>query len=80
LGGRHVLHTQIRQGGGEGVNYWEAGMFCTLRSEVAESSVSGTDYIFFILREFVNYNNNARNSINVTKTLALKHQKNLASR
>ena len=36
-------------------------------------------HIFFT-REFVNYNQNARNSINVTKTLATKHQKNLASR
>lgn len=35
-------------------------------------------YLFY--REFINYNQNARNSINVTKTLALKHQKNLASR
>jgi hypothetical protein len=34
----------------------------------------------FSSREFVNYNNNARNSINVTKTLATKHQKNFASR
>ncbi len=30
--------------------------------------------------EFVKYNNNARNSINVTKTLANKHQKNFATR
>jgi hypothetical protein len=28
----------------------------------------------------VNFNNNAKNSINVTKTLATKHQKSLASR
>jgi hypothetical protein len=35
---------------------------------------------FTLTREFVNFNNNARNSINVTKTLASKHQKSLASR
>jgi hypothetical protein len=34
----------------------------------------------FFYREFVNYNQNSRNSINVTRTLSLKHQKNLASR
>jgi hypothetical protein len=36
--------------------------------------------IFFLFREFTNYSQNAKNSINIVKTLALKHQKNLASR
>jgi hypothetical protein len=34
----------------------------------------------FAFREFINYAQKAKNSINIVKTLALKHQKNLASR
>jgi hypothetical protein len=45
-----------------------------------DSPVAQLVYMFFFIREFVNYNQNVRNSINVTKTLATKHQKNLASR
>jgi hypothetical protein len=35
---------------------------------------------YFVFREFINYAQKAKNSINIVKTLALKHQKNLASR